>query len=117
MLLLSGGLFFSLKYLVESNLQAQTISFLIITFGQMLHVFNVRSKDSGMLVNEVTGNKYIWIAILLSVILTLAILYLQPAAAVMKLVSPGFTEWSVAIAFSTIPLIAGQIFLAAIKHR
>jgi len=110
-----GGLLFSLRFAEVGESRAQTVSFLIITFGQLLHVFNVRSGDGSVFFNEVIRNRYVWMAILLSVILTLAILYIQPLAAVMKIVSLGATDWFVVLGFSCIPLFVGQIFLAAKK--
>lgn len=110
-----GGLIFCLKSTGMDAMQAQTISFLVITFGQLLHVFNVRSKDSGIFFNEVTRNTYVWIAIALSILLTLVILYVQPLADVMKLQPPDIRGWVVALCFSFIPLLFGQIFLSIRK--
>ncbi len=106
-----GGLFFSLKLMGMDEMRAQTTSFLIVTFGQMLHVLNVRSKDSGIFFNEVTRNGYVWIAIILSIAVTMTILYVPPLAAAMKLVAPKLNEWAVVLCFSFIPLLFGQIFL------
>ncbi|MDW7774518.1 MAG: cation-transporting P-type ATPase [Desulfobulbaceae bacterium] len=105
------GLFVSLKYLGRSIPQSQTISFLIITFGQLLHVFNVRGKATGTFINDVTRNIYVWIAIAVSVLLTLAILYIPGPAAVMMVVAPGLSDWITVMVFSTVPFFLGQLYL------
>jgi Ca2+-transporting ATPase len=106
-----SGLYYAMKFLDRSSQEAQTISFLIITFSQMLHVFNVRSTETGIIVNDVTRNIYVWIAIAVSILLTLVILYAEPLAVVMKVMEPGWTTWSVALSFSLIPLVFGQAYL------
>jgi len=105
------GLYYALEFQGRNKQEAQTISFLIITFGQLLHVFNVRSPETGLISNDITRNIYVWTAIAASITLTLAILYIQPLAAVMEVVSPDFSIWSVALAFSMIPLFIGQAYL------
>jgi Ca2+-transporting ATPase len=112
-----SGLFYALHYQGMSVPRAQTVSFLIVAFGQLLHVFNVRRKGSSFLVNELTRNMYVWMAIFLSVALTLVILYIRPLADVMQIVSPGFADWSLVFAFSMIPLIFGQVFLMIKKNN
>ena len=46
---------------------AVTISFLTLAFSQLWHVFNMRSRDSAVLRNEITQNIYVWIALILCV--------------------------------------------------
>ncbi len=110
-----AGLYFSLQYLGMSQSRAQTVSFLIVTFAQLGHVFNVRRSGTGFIFNDVTRNRYVWLAIAVSVGLTLAILYIPGPAAVMQLDSPGLTDWSVALAFTFGQLLLGQIFLKVKK--
>jgi Ca2+-transporting ATPase len=108
-----AGLYASLHYFGKSRAEAQTISFLIVAFGQLLHVFNVRDKETGIIYNDVTRNGYIWIAIAASILLTLAILYIPVLARVMHVVPPGFSAWTLAACFSMVPLVIGQVYLAA----
>jgi Ca2+-transporting ATPase len=105
------GLYYALEFQGRSRQEAQTISFLILTFGQLLHVFNVRSPETGLISNDVSRNIYVWAAIAASIALTMAILYIQPLAAVIEVVSPDFSIWAMALAFSLIPLFTGQAYL------
>ena len=111
-----GGLLFGLEVLEMSGPEARTVSFLVITFGQLFHVFNVRSRDTGIMANDVTRNIYVWIAIGVSVLLTLLMLYVPVLATVMKLESPGAVSWLTGMAFSLVPLAAGQVFLAVSRR-
>jgi len=110
-----AGLSFTLFGLGMDHEQAQTISFLIVTFGQLLHVFNVRARSSAVFMNEITSNPFVWAAIAFSVLLTLAMLYVPLLAKVMQLVAPDPGDWALALGFSSIPLVCGQVFLAARK--
>jgi Ca2+-transporting ATPase len=107
-----GGMLFAMEVLGMPRSMAQTISFLVVTFGQLLHVFNVRSRDTGILDNDVTRNVYVWIAIGASVLFTLLMLYVPVLAGVMQLESPGVAAWLTGVSFSMLPLAAGQTYLA-----
>lgn len=106
-----AGLVFALNFSGMEEARARTISFLVLTVAQLFHVFNVRSRGTGLFRNDVTENVYVWIAMTLSIVLTLAILYSGPAAGVMQLVSPGIRDWLIALAFSLVPLGIGQLQL------
>jgi P-type Ca2+ transporter type 2C len=51
-----------------------SVSFLTLAFAQLFHVFNMRGRRSGLFVNAVTRNPYVWIAVALcTTILLLAV--------------------------------------------
>ena len=107
-----GSLIYAMDILGMERHEARTVSFLVVTFGQLLHVFNVRSRNTGILSNDVTRNFYVWLAIGISMALTLLMLYVPVLASVMQLAYPGPAVWLTGIAFSLVPLITGQVHLA-----
>ncbi|MFW5654324.1 MAG: cation-translocating P-type ATPase [Roseicyclus sp.] len=89
--------------------EAVTISFLTFGFARLWHVFNMRDPASPLLRNEVTTNKYAWIAIGIGIVLLLAAAYLPVLSPVLGTVAPSAEGWLLIAVGSVIPLIVGQI--------
>ncbi len=104
-----GALSISVHWLEIDHDQAVTISFLTLALSQLWHVFNMRNADTGVFVNEITKNKYIWGALAICVALVLVAIYIPGLSHIMRLESPGGIGWSLAIGFSLVPLFVGQI--------
>ncbi|MBT8058799.1 MAG: cation-transporting P-type ATPase, partial [Gammaproteobacteria bacterium] len=97
--------------------RAVTVSFLTLALAQLWHVFNMRSDRAGVLINEITGNPWVWAALgLCSALIVLAV-YLPLPAAVLGLESPGAAGWSVAVAMSLLPLLFGQAMKSVLARR
>ncbi|MEA2070119.1 MAG: HAD-IC family P-type ATPase [Asgard group archaeon] len=89
-----------------------TITFLVLGFAQLWHVFNLRSKGSKFFKNEITTNKYMWGGIVLSIILLLAGTYIPGLNDILHITNPGFYGWLMIIGMSLLPLIIGQLWIA-----
>lgn len=60
--------------------EINNMAFFTLIFAQLLNVFNLPKRHLSFFKNEVTTNKWIWIAILISILLT-SIAYFTPAIA------------------------------------
>ena len=89
--------------------EAVTISFLTFAFARLWHVFNMRDPEAPFFRNEVTTNRYVWIAIGIGVVLTLAAAYLPVLSDVLGTVPPSGEGWLLIAAGSLVPLIVGQV--------
>jgi Ca2+-transporting ATPase len=89
--------------------EAVTIGFLTFGFARLWHVFNMRSADSPLLVNEVTRNGYVWVAILVGIVLLLVATYVPVLAGVLDVSAPGADGWLLCLAFSLLPLLVVQV--------
>ncbi|WP_462322234.1 cation-translocating P-type ATPase, partial [Halochromatium sp.] len=67
---------------------AVTIGFLTFGFARLWHVLNMRGTESPLLLNEVTRNRYVWIAIAIGVALLIAATYIAPLAAILSIQIP-----------------------------
>jgi Ca2+-transporting ATPase len=92
-----------------------TVSFLALAFAQLFHVFNMRGQRSGLFVNAVTRNPYVWLACALCASLLLLAVYAPPLAGPLRLEAPNVGGWSLVIATSIAPLLLGTI-ISAIAH-
>lgn len=84
------------------------LAFVTLTFAQIFHVFNMSSGKSKLLVNEITKNKYIWLAILLCTFLTVLVFTFSKLRLVLGLELMPTRFWLVAIAASVLPLLSVQ---------
>jgi len=85
-----------------------SISFLTLAFAQLIHVFNMRSRKSPLLINEVTKNPWIWAAIALSGGLLVVPMFVPVLAELLSLQNPGIDGGFVILIGSVIPVILGQ---------
>jgi Ca2+-transporting ATPase len=88
--------------------EAVTISFLTLAFAQLWHVFNVREITSGILVNEVTENLYVWGALALSTLILFGAVYLPGISLALSTAPIGLNGWAVVFGMSLLPLVLGQ---------
>ncbi|MFP4063625.1 MAG: cation-translocating P-type ATPase, partial [Halochromatium sp.] len=95
---------------------AVTIGFLTFGFARLWHVLNMRGTASNLLVNEVTRNRYVWIAIAIGVALLVAATYIGPLAAILSIQIPMASEWLLILGFSLLPLILVQLGKLVAHH-
>lgn len=88
---------------------AVTIGFLTFGFARLWHVLNMRDTESPLLLNEVTRNPYVWIAIAIGVALLIVATYIAPLAAILSIEIPTLGEWLLILGFSLLPLILVQL--------
>ncbi len=108
---------FALAFLLGYTQQeAVTLSFLTLAFAQLWHVFNMRRAGSGLLVNDITRNPYVWGALALCIALFALALYLPVLAGLLQLTPPDTTGWAIILGFSLTPLFLGQFYLWSRRH-
>ncbi|MDE4305020.1 cation-transporting P-type ATPase [Phaeobacter gallaeciensis] len=106
-----SGFALALYWLRLETGQAITVAFVTLALAQLWNVFNVRGDSGRQLVNDVTGNPYIWAALALCAGLLALALWLPSLSALLDLPDPGLPGLGLAAALSLVPLIAGQILL------
>jgi len=107
-----GAFSLALLWLKMDERQAVTVSFLTLAFSQLWHVFNMRDRGSKFLHNEITGNRYVWGALVLCTVLLLAAVLLPGLSHVLKVVNPGTPGWTLVIVASLVPFLVGQVVKA-----
>jgi Ca2+-transporting ATPase len=109
-----GAFGLALAWLDLGPARAVTVSFLTLAFAQLVHVLNMRDPGSGLVLNEVTRNPFIWGALLLCTGLLFAVVYLPGPAGVLGLEPPGAAGWVLVLAFSPLPVLVGPLLRAAL---
>lgn len=103
------GLTFVLTNLGFSSKKSTTVSFLILATAQLWHVFDMRENGTNPFVNSVTKNKFVWIALIITIALLLIAVYVPFMADLLSLVKPGLNGWLVVLVASFTPMIISQI--------
>ncbi|WP_195572952.1 calcium-translocating P-type ATPase, SERCA-type [Paenibacillus sp. 1001270B_150601_E10] len=86
----------------EQLTQAQTVAFATLVMAQLIHVFDCRSSRS-IFHRNIFQNRYLVLAVLSSVILLLAVLYIEPLQPVFKTVPLGLRDWAITFVMAGIP--------------
>jgi Ca2+-transporting ATPase len=94
-----------------------TVSFLTLAFGQLFHVFNMREAGAPILRNAVTGNLYVWLAVIFCSGLLFLAVYFPPLADALNLAPPSREAWLLVCAASLLPLFIGIMLGAAIAIK
>jgi Ca2+-transporting ATPase len=84
------------------------VAFITLAFAQLFHVFNMASSRSNWLINEITKNKYIWLALLICTVLVIVVYFVPLLRVVLGLVVLPKEVWIIAIACGLIPLVIVQ---------
>ena len=68
----------------------------------------MRQPESGVLVNEVTRNRYVWAAVGGCVLLLVGAVYVPGVAGVLAVQPPSAEAWTIIALMSLVPLAVGQ---------
>ncbi|MBI1972258.1 MAG: calcium-translocating P-type ATPase, SERCA-type [Candidatus Aenigmarchaeota archaeon] len=107
----AGTLYMFLSYLPDTH-KAQTIAFTTIVFFQLFHALNSQSDKS--LLKAGAANRYLAVAIILSVALQLAVIYLPVLDPIFETVplSAGEMAETVLVSFLIIPAVEIKKFIS-----
>ncbi|QAY65509.1 calcium-translocating P-type ATPase, SERCA-type [Paenibacillus protaetiae] len=86
----------------DQLVKAQTVAFATLVLAQLIHVFDCRSSRS-IFHRNILQNKYLVFAVLSSLLLMLAVLYIEPLRPIFKTVPLGFREWCLVFVAAGIP--------------
>ncbi|PZE22531.1 calcium-translocating P-type ATPase, SERCA-type [Paenibacillus xerothermodurans] len=81
---------------------AQTVAFATLVMAQLIHVFDCRSSRSIFHRNPLQ-NGYLVLAVVSSLLLMLAVLYVEQLQPIFKTVPLGWMDWIIVIVFAAIP--------------
>jgi len=98
-----------------SHEMSNDVAFFSLAFAQLLHVFDMRDADEPIFFNQVTRNKYIWMALAFCTA-ALAVAYLIPGLReLLGFEQLGMREWILVAIASVLPIIISQILKAIFK--
>ena len=102
----------ALYWLQLGETMAVTISFLTFGFARLVHVFNMRDIGSGLFVNSITRNPYVWGALVIGVGLMLSAIFVPGLSDLLQVELPGPTAIALIAAGTLAPLVIVQVWKA-----
>ena len=105
------AVWYSYTFISSNHILANHVAFITLAFTQLFHVFNMSSeKNSGIFVNDITQNRFIWLAVLIcSVSIVSAFLSIK-IRLILGLESLPISIWIIAILASIQPVIVIQLY-------
>ncbi len=104
-----GGAFYSQSYLHVSTTTDNNIIFYSLCLAQLFHVFNMTSGKAPFFRNEVTTNRYVWLALLLCggiLLVTYEVPFLRQVLSIQSL---SLTDGLVILVAALVPMVVIQI--------
>ena len=91
---------------------ARTVAFCTIVMFQLLYVFSMRSQRKTLLEIGVRSNMYVLYAVLISILLQLAVVYLPGVNGVFGTVAIGVSEWALVLVLAVSGLVINEAYKA-----
>ncbi len=108
MLSISGGYYYA-HYVWEESVEVKNnIAFFSLAIAQLIHVFNMREAEEPFFRNQVTRNKYIWMALALCFGALFAAYSIPDIAEVLSFEKLEWKVWKLIAVCSILPLIIIQ---------
>ncbi|MFO7815211.1 MAG: cation-transporting P-type ATPase [Halanaerobiales bacterium] len=96
--------------------ESRTIGFMALAFVQLLHVFNVRRKNGLGIDKSLLKNKYLWGAMVITVLLQLLAVYTPFLQRVIQTTSLSLKMWYIVMLGAIGPVLLIQVY-SFIRHR
>lgn len=103
--------YLSIEFGSASHHQIVTILFYTLAFGQLAHVLNMRSRKSGFLRNEVTKNRWVWMAVLICMVVLAGIYFFPQVQQVLEIEPLGWSTWGIIAGNSLMITVIGHVWL------
>ncbi|MDO4289521.1 MAG: HAD-IC family P-type ATPase, partial [Eubacterium sp.] len=99
--------------------EGRTMVFAVLGLSQLTHVLNVRSEEKSVFGKQFFTNRYLWGAILISMVLQLSVILIPAAHSIFSVTFLDLQEWLIIIAASLAPLLIVEItkLIGRVLHR
>lgn len=104
------AVYYCRAYISFDNKVANNMAFITLAFAQLFHVFNMSSPHSKFVVNEITSNKFIWLALVLCTGLILLVYAVPQIRLVLGLAILPAKAWLASILAALLPLVVVQVY-------
>ena len=104
------GVFVSILYFLNNVELARTSAFMTLVITQLIHVFECKSETRNIFEISLFNNIPLVLAVLCSIIMVLAVVYVPVLQGIFDTVALGISEWFLIIGFSLIvPILSSMI--------
>ena len=93
------------------------IAFYTLAFAQLFHVFNMSSVHAPLFVNDITKNKFVWMALVICLLLLAMVYVVSPLRLVLGLELLSTEVWIVSVLAGFMPLLLIQVYKIIVEWR
>ncbi|WP_242274091.1 cation-translocating P-type ATPase [Bacillus cereus group sp. BfR-BA-01310] len=93
----------------DALLHAQTMAFVVLSFSQLVHSFNLRSRTKSIFSIGIFTNKYLVFSLLIGVLMQVCIISIPPLANIFGVHALTIQDWGFVLLLSIIPLVVNEI--------
>ena len=106
---ISGAYFFAHYVWNQPKEITNNVAFFSLAIAQLLHVFNMRETEEKIFNNQVTRNKYIWMALAFCFTILIAAYFIPGISKILSFQQLELRIWGLIIITSLLPLIIIQL--------
>ena len=103
------------QYITGDDKIANNVAFITLAFAQLFHVFNMSAFDSKIFINDITKNKYVWLAVVICTGFMVLVFVVPQMRLVLGLDFLPTKIWIISILASFIPLFLIQLYKIIFK--
>ena len=100
----------------DALLHAQTMAFVVLSFSQLVHSFNLRSRTKSIFSIGIFTNKYLVFSLLIGVLMQVCIISIPPLANIFGVHALTLRDWGFVLLLSIIPLVVNEIIKLVKKN-
>lgn len=93
----------------DALLHAQTMAFVVLSFSQLVHSFNLRSRTKSIFSIGIFTNKYLVFSLLIGVLMQVCIISIPHLANIFGVHALTMRDWGFVLLLSIIPLVVNEI--------
>lgn len=93
----------------DALLHAQTMAFVVLSFSQLVHSFNLRSRTKSIFSIGIFTNKYLVFSLLIGILMQVCIISIPPLANIFGVHALTMRDWGFVLLLSIIPLVVNEI--------
>ena len=95
---------------LDSPKEGVTMAFITLSLSQIIHSLNQHSSTISFFLKKHARNWYLYLAMFISTIVLLMLVFVKPIAEFLSLQQPNLFEWTVIILLSLVPLVVVEIY-------
>ena len=95
---------------LDSPNEGVTMAFITLSLSQIIHSLNQHSPDISFFSKKHARNWYLYLAMFISIVILLLLVYIKPIALFLSLQQPNSFEWTIIILLSLVPLIIVELY-------
>ncbi|GAA4322529.1 cation-transporting P-type ATPase [Pontixanthobacter gangjinensis] len=104
-----GIVIFAHEFLGSTLKETNNMAFNTLVLAQLINIFNLPKKGTSFFKNEITANKWVWIALLVSIFITYLGYRIEFLAEILSLGSLSFREVIISVIFALGSLLISQL--------